>query len=61
MQLHIVFVEAVEFPDLNHLFQPAKTGAPAEYAHIEETIAPVALERIATWILRQPPLITMKP
>ncbi|MGB2696253.1 MAG: alpha/beta hydrolase, partial [Candidatus Zixiibacteriota bacterium] len=37
--------------DLNHLFQTAQTGAPSEYAQIEETIAPKALEMIAAWIL----------
>ena len=36
-------------PDLNHLFQTAKTGAPGEYAKIEETIAPVALATIVDW------------
>jgi len=35
---------------LNHLFQTSKTGPPAEYAQIDETIAPVALEMIAEWI-----------
>lgn len=39
-----------ELPGLNHLFQTAKTGAVAEYAKIEETIAPSALELIAEWI-----------
>ena len=33
-----------ELPGLNHLFQTCKTGAPAEYAQIEETLAPSALE-----------------
>ena len=37
-------------PDLNHLFQTAGTGSPAEYALIEETIAPAALELIGNWI-----------
>jgi hypothetical protein len=45
--------EAVELPGLNHLFQPAKTGSPTEYAQIEETISPVALDKIASWILKQ--------
>jgi hypothetical protein len=45
--------EVDELPSLNHLFQTAKTGAPAEYAQIEETISPIALEKIATWILAQ--------
>jgi fermentation-respiration switch protein FrsA (DUF1100 family) len=37
-------------PGLNHLFQHAQTGGVAEYAVIEETIAPEVLERITTWI-----------
>lgn len=45
--------EIDELPGLNHLFQTAKTGAPAEYAQIEETMSPVALERISNWILKQ--------
>jgi len=44
--------EIVKFPRLNHLFQTSKTGSPAEYAQIEETIAPVALETMTGWILR---------
>lgn len=40
----------VVFPGLNHLFQTAATGAPTEYGQIEETFAPVALERVASWI-----------
>lgn len=40
-----------ELPGLNHLFQTAETGAPTEYAQIEETMAPIALETIAEWIL----------
>ena len=40
----------VKLPKLNHLFQTAKTGSPAEYAAIEETIAPLALETIGGWI-----------
>ncbi|HEY3974851.1 MAG TPA: alpha/beta fold hydrolase [Candidatus Sulfotelmatobacter sp.] len=45
--------EIDELPGLNHLFQTAKTGSPTEYAQIEETIAPVALDKMATWILKQ--------
>ena len=41
-----------ELPGLNHLFQTAKTGAPREYAELEETMSPVALARIAGWISR---------
>jgi fermentation-respiration switch protein FrsA (DUF1100 family) len=43
-------VTVVELPGLNHLFQTAKTGAVGEYADIEETVAPIALDRMATWI-----------
>ena len=42
-----------ELPGLNHLFQTAQTGAPAEYAKIEETISPIALKIISDWILQQ--------
>jgi len=37
-------------PSLNHLFQTATTGAFDEYARIEETMSPLALETIAGWI-----------
>lgn len=40
----------VHLPALNHLFQTSKTGLPAEYGQIEETIAPRALEMIGEWI-----------
>jgi hypothetical protein len=46
--------EVDELPGLNHLFQHAKTGSITEYAGIEETFAPEALEKIAAWIVRQP-------
>jgi hypothetical protein len=40
-------------PNLNHLFQTCKTGSVFEYDAIEETLAPVALETIAAWILKR--------
>jgi len=40
----------LELPGLNHLFQSARTGLPTEYAQIEETMAPAALDTITTWI-----------
>ena len=40
----------LELPKLNHLFQTATTGSPAEYATIDETVAPAALDAITTWI-----------
>ena len=38
---------------LNHLFQPADTGAFSEYSQIETTMAPEALERVSGWIQGQ--------
>lgn len=38
---------------LNHLFQPATTGLPDEYVHIETTLAPAMLERLTAWIRTQ--------
>ena len=43
----------LELPGLNHLLQPAKTGSPAEYAQIEVTIAPGALDAITAWIQKR--------
>jgi uncharacterized protein len=42
----------VKLPRLNHLLQTSRTGAPGEYAAIEETISPTALDTIANWILK---------
>ena len=39
-----------ELPGLNHLFQECKTGSPTEYAGIEQTISPIALETMTSWI-----------
>jgi pimeloyl-ACP methyl ester carboxylesterase len=43
----------VELPKLNHLFQTCQNGSVEEYAKIEETISPSALELIAQWILEK--------
>lgn len=45
--------EVDELPGLNHLFQTAKTGGVAEYAEIEETMSPLAMDKVANWILAQ--------
>ncbi|MGE5599306.1 MAG: alpha/beta hydrolase family protein [Bacteroidota bacterium] len=37
-------------PDLNHLFQTCRTGHPAEYGLIEETLAPQVLETVGDWL-----------
>jgi pimeloyl-ACP methyl ester carboxylesterase len=42
--------ETRELPGLNHLFQTCTTGAPTEYASIEETFAPAALDAMTEWI-----------
>jgi pimeloyl-ACP methyl ester carboxylesterase len=46
-------VETRELPELNHLFQHAYTGTPAEYAAIEETFSPEALALIVDWVKGQ--------
>lgn len=43
-------VESELIPSLNHLFQTAKTGKESEYGVIDETIAPVVLEKISTFV-----------
>ncbi|MQA90814.1 MAG: hypothetical protein GEU90_11335 [Gemmatimonas sp.] len=40
-------------PRLNHLFQHAETELVAEYAQIEETFAPEALDLVADWIVQR--------
>jgi pimeloyl-ACP methyl ester carboxylesterase len=45
-------VTIVRLPSLNHLFQTARTGTPAEYPQIEETMAPSVLKLIADWIAK---------
>jgi len=42
--------EVRELPGLNHLMQTAGTGSPQEYASIDETFAPLAIETIITWL-----------
>ena len=43
-------VTVKELPGLNHLFQTADTGSPAEYGTVEETFAPAALQVVGDWI-----------
>lgn len=38
------------YPELNHLFQECTTGLPTEYINIEQTISPIVLEDIASWL-----------
>lgn len=39
--------------ELNHLFQHSKTGSPAEYSQLTETVAPEALQLIGDWLLTE--------
>lgn len=48
-------IQLKEFPEMNHLFQPATSGLPQEYGQIETTIAPEVLETISQWIWEQLP------
>ena len=43
-------VTARTFEGVNHLLQPAETGAPTEYARIETTISPEVLALLVEWI-----------
>jgi hypothetical protein len=43
----------VEFDGLNHLLQPATTGAPSEYGTIPITVDPAALDLITDWVTKQ--------
>ncbi len=43
-------VTVIELKGLNHLFQDATTGSPAEYQAIEETMSPAALTVVGEWI-----------
>ena len=42
-----------QLAQLNHLFQHSYSGSPAEYAAIEETFAPEALQAISDWLAPQ--------
>lgn len=44
--------ETIELKGLNHLFQRCRKCTVAEYAELEETIAPEALEAIGQWVER---------
>ncbi|MBZ5612090.1 MAG: alpha/beta fold hydrolase [Acidobacteriia bacterium] len=43
---------AVELPGLNHLFQKCNQCTVAEYASIQETFSPAALEVLGDWVVR---------
>lgn len=45
--------ETIELEGLNHLFQECETGHPNEYAAIEQTFSPRALEALSDWLKKQ--------
>ncbi|MGE4072912.1 MAG: alpha/beta hydrolase family protein [Lysobacterales bacterium] len=45
-------IESQIFPDLNHMFQSAKTGGTDEYGEISETLNPALLTRVHGWLER---------
>jgi len=47
------YVTIKRIEGVNHLFQRAETGLPAEYSKIEETVSPEVLELISGWILEK--------
>ncbi|MBQ73154.1 MAG: hypothetical protein CMJ67_09660 [Planctomycetaceae bacterium] len=47
-------VEVVRFEGMNHMLQPATTGAPDEYGIIDITMDQTAMEKIGDWILATP-------
>jgi uncharacterized protein len=46
-------VETQKLAGLNHLFQPATTGLMDEYARIETTIDPKALDALGAWLAKR--------
>ncbi len=46
------YYEVKELPGLNHLFQTCKTCTVGEYAELEESFSPVALEIIGNWLMQ---------
>lgn len=46
-------VESAVLPSINHALQTASTGAESEYDAIEETVAPIVLEKVAGFVKRQ--------
>ncbi len=42
--------QIIILPNLNHLFQECGTGSPREYKKIEQTVSPIALNKMANWI-----------
>jgi len=40
-----------ELPGLNHMFQESETGRMNEYAEIQQTFSPAAMNEISSWIL----------
>ena len=41
------------YPEANHLFMPAVTGQPTEYATLPKRFVPTLLDDMATWIFKR--------
>lgn len=46
-------VESAVLPSINHALQTAVTGAESEYAQIDEVVAPVVVDRVASFVRKQ--------
>lgn len=44
-------VTVSRYAGLNHMFQTCVSGAPIEYARIEETMSPIVMQDVTAWIL----------
>ena len=47
--------QTIELKALNHLFQTCITGGVEEYAALEETFAPAAMNQIRDWLDQRVP------
>ena len=52
-EIHYKDYTVMQLPKLNHAFQTCETGSVSEYANIEETASPLALNTISAWILER--------
>ena len=44
----------ITYADANHLFMPAQTGQPTEYASLPKTFVPALLDDLTRWISALP-------
>jgi alpha/beta superfamily hydrolase len=46
--------QEISMPGMNHFFQKVQTGSVAEYGKVEETVNPLALQKVSDWIKATP-------